>query len=231
MLDNWSWLCHFLLSFGYKQHLLSFPSFCSHSGYELLKICFQATSLETYGTYGYCLLVAFIFALVGAGQMAASHSTVLYQCLSFVASSITHFIITAVLFEQGSRVLKMHFLNNWYFGFLLLTGSLSKFPLPDKSELVSSCSTSSTSVFQNYAMEVQDDLIDGLGACVFKSEYCLYLWESSKLQTKMLKDGYFCHKVDLISNPALERSFSHIFWALKLHFSGVCYWMQLNWGI
>uniref|UniRef100_A0A8C3V5Q5 DENN domain containing 4A n=1 Tax=Catharus ustulatus TaxID=91951 RepID=A0A8C3V5Q5_CATUS len=94
--------------------------------------------------------------------MAASHSTVLYQCLSFVASSITHFIITAVLFEQGSRVLKMHFLNNLYFGFLLLTGSLSKFPLPDKSELVSSCSTSSTSVFQNYAMEV---LISSCSRC------------------------------------------------------------------
>uniref|UniRef100_A0A8C3V2G6 DENN domain containing 4A n=1 Tax=Catharus ustulatus TaxID=91951 RepID=A0A8C3V2G6_CATUS len=141
-----------------------FAIFCSHRrcGYELLKICFQATSLETYGTYGNCLLVTFIFALVGAGQMAASHSTVLYQCLSFVASSITHFIITAVLFEQGSRVLKMHFLNNLYFGFLLLTGSLSKFPLPDKSELVSSCSTSSTSVFQNYAMEV---LISSCSRC------------------------------------------------------------------
>lgn len=78
-------------------------------------------------------------------------------CVSFVASSITHFIITAALFEKKNRVLKMHFLNNWYFGFLVLTGSLSKFSLPDKSELVSSCSTSSTSVFQNYAMEVQDD--------------------------------------------------------------------------
>lgn len=110
-------------------------------------------------TYGNCLLVAFIFTLVGAGQMAASHSTVLYQWISFVAYSITHFIITAVLFEQKNRVLKMHFLNNWYLGFLLLTGSLSKFPLPDKSELVSSCSTSSTSVFQNYAMEVQDNLL------------------------------------------------------------------------
>uniref|UniRef100_A0A8C3UZC2 DENN domain containing 4A n=1 Tax=Catharus ustulatus TaxID=91951 RepID=A0A8C3UZC2_CATUS len=84
------------------------------------------------------------------------------KCLSFVASSITHFIITAVLFEQGSRVLKMHFLNNLYFGFFLLTGSLSKFPLPDKSELVSSCSTSSTSVFQNYAMEV---LISSCSRC------------------------------------------------------------------
>uniref|UniRef100_A0A8D2NSG3 UDENN domain-containing protein n=1 Tax=Zosterops lateralis melanops TaxID=1220523 RepID=A0A8D2NSG3_ZOSLA len=94
--------------------------------------------------------------------MAASHSTVLYQCISFVASSITHFIITAVLFEQKNRVLKMLFLNNWYFGFLLLPGSLSKFPLPDKSELVSSCSTSSTSVFQNYAMEV---LISSCSRC------------------------------------------------------------------
>lgn len=102
---------------------------------------------------------SFYFALVGAGQMAASHSTVLYQCISFVASSITHFIITAVLFEQKNRVLKMNFLNNWYFGFLLFPGSLSKFPLPDKSELVSSCSTSSTSVFQNYAMEVKGDLL------------------------------------------------------------------------
>uniref|UniRef100_A0A8C9EWC3 DENN domain containing 4A n=1 Tax=Pavo cristatus TaxID=9049 RepID=A0A8C9EWC3_PAVCR len=42
-------------------------------------------------------------------------------------------------------------------------GSLSKFPLPDKSELISSCSTSSTSVFQNYAMEVWEDLSDPLG--------------------------------------------------------------------
>nr|XP_014120054.1 C-myc promoter-binding protein isoform X2 [Zonotrichia albicollis] len=41
-------------------------------------------------------------------------------------------------------------------------GSLSKFPLPDKSELVSSCSTSSTSVFQNYAMEV---LISSCSRC------------------------------------------------------------------
>ncbi|NXC97749.1 MYCPP protein, partial [Certhia familiaris] len=40
--------------------------------------------------------------------------------------------------------------------------SLSKFPLPDKSELVSSCSTSSTSVFQNYAMEV---LISSCSRC------------------------------------------------------------------
>lgn len=63
----------------------------------------------------------------------------------------------------------MHILHNYCFGFLLLIGSLSKFPLPDKSELVSSCSTSSTSVFQNYAMEVQDDLlilIDTLKACL-----------------------------------------------------------------
>lgn len=110
-------------------------------------------------TYGNGLLVAFIFALLGAGQMAASHSPVLYQWIAFVASSSIHFIITAVLFEQNNRVLKMHFLNNLHFGFLLLTGSLSKFPLPDKSELVSSCSTSSTSVFQNYAMEVQHDLL------------------------------------------------------------------------
>ncbi|NXK93866.1 MYCPP protein, partial [Formicarius rufipectus] len=36
------------------------------------------------------------------------------------------------------------------------------FPLPDKSELVSSCSTSSTSVFQNYAMEV---LISSCSRC------------------------------------------------------------------
>ncbi|KAH1183490.1 hypothetical protein KIL84_014106 [Mauremys mutica] len=41
-------------------------------------------------------------------------------------------------------------------------GSLSKFPLPDKSELMSSCSTSSTSVFQNYAMEV---LISSCSRC------------------------------------------------------------------
>ncbi|XP_025930081.1 C-myc promoter-binding protein isoform X2 [Apteryx rowi] len=41
-------------------------------------------------------------------------------------------------------------------------GSLSKFPLPDKSELISSCSTSSTSVFQNYAMEV---LISSCSRC------------------------------------------------------------------
>ncbi|NXX68965.1 MYCPP protein, partial [Spizella passerina] len=40
--------------------------------------------------------------------------------------------------------------------------SLSKFPLPDKSELVSSCSTSSTSVFQNYAMDV---LISSCSRC------------------------------------------------------------------
>ncbi|NXJ06512.1 MYCPP protein, partial [Odontophorus gujanensis] len=40
--------------------------------------------------------------------------------------------------------------------------SLSKFPLPDKSELISSCSTSSTSVFQNYAMEV---LISSCSRC------------------------------------------------------------------
>ncbi|KAH0620096.1 hypothetical protein JD844_014692 [Phrynosoma platyrhinos] len=40
--------------------------------------------------------------------------------------------------------------------------SLSKFPLPDKSELVSSCSTSSTSVFQNYALEV---LISSCSRC------------------------------------------------------------------
>ncbi|XP_019389377.1 PREDICTED: C-myc promoter-binding protein isoform X1 [Crocodylus porosus] len=42
------------------------------------------------------------------------------------------------------------------------SGFLSKFPLPDKSELVSSCSTSSTSVFQNYAMEV---LISSCSRC------------------------------------------------------------------
>ncbi|KAJ7311123.1 hypothetical protein JRQ81_006725, partial [Phrynocephalus forsythii] len=41
-------------------------------------------------------------------------------------------------------------------------GSLSKFPLPDRSELVSSCSTSSTSVFQNYALEV---LISSCSRC------------------------------------------------------------------
>uniref|UniRef100_A0A8C8SP93 DENN domain containing 4A n=1 Tax=Pelusios castaneus TaxID=367368 RepID=A0A8C8SP93_9SAUR len=41
-------------------------------------------------------------------------------------------------------------------------GSLSKFPLPDKSELMSSCSTSSTSVFHNYAMEV---LISSCSRC------------------------------------------------------------------
>ncbi|KAM8804795.1 C-myc promoter-binding protein [Eudromia elegans] len=41
-------------------------------------------------------------------------------------------------------------------------GSLSKFPLPDKSGLMSSCSTSSTSVFQNYAMEV---LISSCSRC------------------------------------------------------------------
>uniref|UniRef100_A0A8B9VSD8 DENN domain containing 4A n=1 Tax=Anas zonorhyncha TaxID=75864 RepID=A0A8B9VSD8_9AVES len=41
-------------------------------------------------------------------------------------------------------------------------GSISKFPLPDKSELISSCSTSSTSVFQNYAMEV---LISSCSRC------------------------------------------------------------------
>uniref|UniRef100_A0A8D2LUP6 DENN domain containing 4A n=1 Tax=Varanus komodoensis TaxID=61221 RepID=A0A8D2LUP6_VARKO len=41
-------------------------------------------------------------------------------------------------------------------------GSLSKFPLPDRSELVSSCSTSSTSVFQNYALEV---LISSCSQC------------------------------------------------------------------
>ncbi|XP_074862509.1 C-myc promoter-binding protein isoform X2 [Carettochelys insculpta] len=41
-------------------------------------------------------------------------------------------------------------------------GSLSKFPLPDKSEMISSCSTSSTSVFQNYAMEV---LISSCSRC------------------------------------------------------------------
>ncbi|NXS60688.1 MYCPP protein, partial [Brachypteracias leptosomus] len=40
--------------------------------------------------------------------------------------------------------------------------SLSKFPLPDKSELISSCSTSSTSVFHNYAMEV---LISSCSRC------------------------------------------------------------------
>ncbi|XP_061451053.1 C-myc promoter-binding protein isoform X2 [Rhineura floridana] len=40
--------------------------------------------------------------------------------------------------------------------------SLSKFPLPDRSELVSSCSTSSTSVFQNYALEV---LISSCSRC------------------------------------------------------------------
>uniref|UniRef100_A0A8C0BQE9 UDENN domain-containing protein n=1 Tax=Buteo japonicus TaxID=224669 RepID=A0A8C0BQE9_9AVES len=44
----------------------------------------------------------------------------------------------------------------------LCKSSLSRFPLPDKSELVSSCSTSSTSVFQNYAMEV---LISSCSRC------------------------------------------------------------------
>lgn len=39
------------------------------------------------------MLVDFIFAAVGAGQMAASHSS-----FRFVASSVTHFI-TAVLFD------------------------------------------------------------------------------------------------------------------------------------
>ncbi|XP_033023860.1 C-myc promoter-binding protein [Lacerta agilis] len=42
------------------------------------------------------------------------------------------------------------------------SGSLSKFPLPGRSELVSSCSTSSTSVFQNYALEV---LISSCSRC------------------------------------------------------------------
>uniref|UniRef100_A0A8D0HBQ6 Uncharacterized protein n=1 Tax=Sphenodon punctatus TaxID=8508 RepID=A0A8D0HBQ6_SPHPU len=41
-------------------------------------------------------------------------------------------------------------------------GFLSKFPLPDTSELMSSTSTSSTSVFQNYAMEV---LISSCSRC------------------------------------------------------------------
>uniref|UniRef100_A0A672U7L2 DENN domain containing 4A n=1 Tax=Strigops habroptila TaxID=2489341 RepID=A0A672U7L2_STRHB len=43
-----------------------------------------------------------------------------------------------------------------------LRKKLCKFPLPDKSELISSCSTSSTSVFQNYAMEV---LISSCSRC------------------------------------------------------------------
>uniref|UniRef100_A0A672U835 DENN domain containing 4A n=1 Tax=Strigops habroptila TaxID=2489341 RepID=A0A672U835_STRHB len=43
---------------------------------------------------------------------------------------------------------------------VLITDSC--FPLPDKSELISSCSTSSTSVFQNYAMEV---LISSCSRC------------------------------------------------------------------
>ncbi|XP_077174154.1 C-myc promoter-binding protein isoform X2 [Paroedura picta] len=41
-------------------------------------------------------------------------------------------------------------------------GSLSKFPLPDRSDLLSSCSTSSASMFQNYAMEV---LISSCSRC------------------------------------------------------------------
>ncbi|XP_054858256.1 C-myc promoter-binding protein isoform X2 [Eublepharis macularius] len=45
---------------------------------------------------------------------------------------------------------------------LLQCGPLSKFPLPDRSELLSSCSTSSTSMFQNYAMEV---LISSCSRC------------------------------------------------------------------
>ncbi|KAL8197432.1 UNVERIFIED_CONTAM: C-myc promoter-binding protein [Gekko kuhli] len=42
------------------------------------------------------------------------------------------------------------------------SGSLSKFPLPDRSDLLSSCSTSSASMFQNYAMEV---LISSCSRC------------------------------------------------------------------
>lgn len=44
-------------------------------------------------------------------------------------------------------------------GFILcfLIGSLSKFALPGKSEVASSCNTSNTNIFQNYAMEVQSE--------------------------------------------------------------------------
>lgn len=43
-----------------------------------------------------------------------------------------------------------------------LEGSLSKFALPGKSEVASSCSTSNTNIFQNYAMEV---LISSCSRC------------------------------------------------------------------
>ncbi|EPY81716.1 hypothetical protein CB1_000715026 [Camelus ferus] len=43
-----------------------------------------------------------------------------------------------------------------------LEGSLSKFALPGKSEVASSCNTSSTNIFQNYAMEV---LISSCSRC------------------------------------------------------------------
>lgn len=130
--------------------------------YLICKTCFQATNcckrreVNIWKFY----VGRYIFVIVGAGQMAASHSsfTFLSKCVWSVAFSITRFV-TAVLFDQKNSLLKMHTLNDSYFGFLLLTGSLSKFPLPDKSELISSCSTSSTSVFQNYAMEVQDGLL------------------------------------------------------------------------
>uniref|UniRef100_A0A8C3PVF1 DENN domain containing 4A n=1 Tax=Chrysolophus pictus TaxID=9089 RepID=A0A8C3PVF1_CHRPC len=80
-----------------------------------------------------------------------------------ITASVTCFI-TAVLFDQKNSSLKSIFwiTNTVFFVCFFLLGSLSKFPLPDKSELISSCSTSSTSVFQNYAMEV---LISSCSRC------------------------------------------------------------------
>lgn len=65
--------------------------------YELLNLLnlfpsYQLLKKENW-TYGNSMFVDFIFAAVGAGQMAASHSG-----FRFIASSVTHFI-TALLFD------------------------------------------------------------------------------------------------------------------------------------
>uniref|UniRef100_A0A8C5X9G1 DENN domain containing 4A n=1 Tax=Malurus cyaneus samueli TaxID=2593467 RepID=A0A8C5X9G1_9PASS len=70
-------------------------------------------------------------------------------------------VLKSSMFSAGKGVAEKA--SKWYSKFAMYAASAKvNFPLPDKSELVSSCSTSSTSVFQNYAMEV---LISSCSRC------------------------------------------------------------------
>uniref|UniRef100_A0A8C3SJL9 DENN domain containing 4A n=1 Tax=Chelydra serpentina TaxID=8475 RepID=A0A8C3SJL9_CHESE len=104
-------------------------------------------------------------SMFSAGKGVAEKASKWYSKFTmYAASSKVNFhnyfeIFQKIHFNEENIILNKYFL---LFAYHQLIGSLSKFPLPDKSELMSSCSTSSTSVFQNYAMEV---LISSCSRC------------------------------------------------------------------